>query len=1065
MNAIFKTGIPFITFLLVISGIYSFQKPAPQYTELPNELNLERKQAEILMHEGLWDEAIQQYRRIQQKCTQRNLEAFTIDLYEELLTVIVLRDDLEMSTKKAQIDKIYLEQKDPSFEGIYNGALAHLFTFYGEIDSFEQYYTKACHLYAKEERFKLEGNLNATLAFEFYMLDDLQEAQVFLKKAEIILDKKLKPQNLDLPTIYNVQTLIYDGLGEYDKALKSTLISINTLENDSLAYVLDLAYEYNNLASIYSSLKDYDNSLDYYHKALNLIRESGDYAPQELAMFIYNIGATYFEQRKINSAKESFLDALTYLDKSKVKNADILISYITNYHQLADCYQQYNNLDSALFYIKKAENINKTYTYRISTTFMIFSQIFLAQKEYSKAKTYSLKSIQKSIDVYGNKNTLLTIAYNTLSDINIAQNNYPEALSNTQKALEAISFDFSNPKGVGNPELAKVLHKGELLSTLGRKLTILKQLYKQESPLVTGDDIFATAKLTAEALEQMNRKMKDVDSKRGSLNRQALPLFEAAISSALDVVNRTGNKEYLNEAFMLSERSKSMLMADAMQGEMASSLGGIPDSLLKKLDDLQEAFAEAEKQRYEAKAADNTEMEKEMEAVVFDCKHHLNLMEHSLEEQYPKYKTLKMKSSVASVTDIQNALSPNTTFIEYFEGENDIYAFAINKKEVSVEVIPKGDDFKLNIFSFQKSLMDIKAFTAQPGIVYNAFVKKSHYFYTKLVQHAIKENTKTERLIIVPDGQLGYLPFEVLIAEPMPLLKQGTNEGADFSKLPYLVRDYKISYNYSGTILIAQQAKKGNIINGNILALAPSYASTDTPNWRKKREVNMRKKLIELPGAIDEVTKLEELYSGQFYIGQQANETVFKDCAPKHGILHLAMHGLVDQKDPEYSGLALTEDQSKDEDNFLYAYEIKQLGLQAGLVVLSACETGIGKYQRGEGVVSIGRGFMYAGAPSLLMTLWSLNDQSGAVIIEQFYKNLSEGMEKDEAIRQAKLYYLDNYPAEYTHPFMWAAFVQVGDYSSIQINHKSNWNYYIIGAVVFLLGLFLLFTLKMKKNA
>jgi CHAT domain-containing protein len=263
---------------------------------------------------------------------------------------------------------------------------------------------------------------------------------------------------------------------------------------------------------------------------------------------------------------------------------------------------------------------------------------------------------------------------------------------------------------------------------------------------------------------------------------------------------------------------------------------------------------------------------------------------------------------------------------------------------------------------------------------------------------------------------------------------------------------------------MAQQANKENIINGNILALAPSYAPIKTPPWRKKREVDLRETLIELPGAVDEVTKLKELYNGEFYVGLQANETVFKDCAPKYGILHLAMHGLVNQKDPEYSGLALTEDQSKDEDNFLYAYEIKQLGLHAGLVVLSACETGVGKYQRGEGVVSIGRGFMYAGAPSLLMTLWNLNDQSGAVIVEQFYKNLSEGMEKDEAIRQAKLFYLDNYPPEYTHPFMWAAFVQVGDYSSIQINHKTNWNYYIIGAVVILLVL-LLSIFKTRKKA
>lgn len=1063
MNTILKTYIPFLLFVLIISSIYSFQKPASKSIELPTDLKSEKKEAEVLMNEGLWDKAIQQYKGIQQKCIERNLESLANDLYEELLSVIVLRDDIEMIDKKAQIDSIYIEQHSPNLEGIYNGALAHLFTYYGEIDSFEQYYSKACQLYSKEQRFRLEGNLNTTLALEFYMLDDLQSAQRFLKKAENILETKLKPHDKDLPIIYNVQTLIYAYLGEYDKALKSNLISINTLEGDDIASPLDLAYEYNNLATIYSFLKDYNNSLNYYLKALNLIENSNDYPKEESASLIYNIAATYSKQNNYALAKEASLKALSYLNSSKRNSKEILVDYINNYHQLVSCYQHFNELDSALFYIQKAETINKIYPYRISTTYRFFSQVFLIKKEFTKAKEYASKAISKGLEAYGTKSEFISAAYNIFSDINIAQNNYTEALKNTQKALEAISIDFSDPEGVSNPESAKVLNKGELLSILRRKLSILKQLYKQENPLVTGDDIFATAKLTAEALEQMNRKMKDVNSKRGSLNRQALPLFEAAISSALDVANKTGNKAYINEAFMLSERSKSMLMADAMQEAMASSLGGIPDSLLKKLDNLQEAFADAEKQRFEAKTAGNIEKEKEMEAVVFDCKHHLNLLEHSLEEQYPKYKTLKMKSSVASVADIQGALNPNTTFIEYFEGENDIYAFAITKKEVSVEVIPKEEDFKLNIFSFQKSLMDIKSFTQQPGIVYNAFIKKSHYFYTKLIQNSIKGNTNTERLIIVPDGQLGYLPFEVLIKEAMPLLNQGTDKGADFSKLPYLIRDYKISYNYSGTLLMAQQAKKGNIINGNILALAPSYASSETPNWREKREVDLRKTLIELPGAINEVTKLKELYNGQFYIGQEANETMFKDCAPKHGILHLAMHGLVDQKDPEYSGLALTEDQSKEEDNFLYAYEIKQLGLQAGLVVLSACETGIGKYQRGEGVVSIGRGFMYAGAPSLLMTLWSLNDQSGAAIIEQFYKNLSEGMEKDEAIRQAKLFYLDNYPSEYTHPFMWAAFVQVGDYSSIQINHKSKWNYYIIGAVAALLVLLLLI-LKIRRK-
>lgn len=1062
MNYIFKTGIYFIIFLYSISSINAFQHTTSNALELPQELKLKKKKAETLANEGAWEEAILAYKTIQQECLDLNLEQLAIDLYQNLLEIIVIREDLEKMDKRVLIEAIKHKEKNARFEAIYYGALAHLSAFYNDVDSLDFYYDKACFLYQKDNRFTLEGYFNVTLANEFYYLDDLQVAQNFLKKAELILEKKLKPRNLDLPSIYNVQTSIYYGLDEYDKALKSNLIRISLLEKTPSIYLLDLAYEYNNLATIYSSLKDYNNSLDYYLKALNIIESSDNYSKTESATLICNIASTHLKLENFKEAKEASLKSISYLDLSNEKNKDILGDYINNYHQLFSCYNYFEQLDSSEYYLKKALDLNQNFPYRITTTYINYSNLFLAQKKYSDAKKYALKSITKGLEAYGTKSEFISGAYNILSDINRAQNNYEEALTNTQKALETISINFSNPKGVENPELIKVLNKGELLSTLRRKLTILKQLYQQESPLVTADNIFATAKLIAEALEQMNRKMKNINSKRDFLTKQAIPSFEAAISSALYVADKTGNKEYINEAFMLSERSKSMLMADAMQGAMASTLGGIPDSLLRKLDELQEALANAEKQRFDAKNVGDSAAEKEADALVFDAKHQLNLLEHNLEEQYPKYQTLKMKSSVASVTDIQGTLDSNTTFIEYFEGDSSIYAFVITKYDVSVSIIPKEKNFKFQVLNFQKSLMNIDAFYKQPGLVYNTFIQQSHDFYQKLVEPILQKN-QTKRLLIIPDGVLSYLPFEVLLQESIPLLKQGTNEGVDFSKLPYLIRDYTISYNYSGTMLIAQQAKKEPLSDANILALAPSYTSTISPDWREKRILNLRKLLVDLPGAVDEVSDLEGAYLGQFYYGKEATEAVFKKEASTHGVLHLAMHGWVDQKNPEYSGLILTENQTKDEDNILYSYEIKQLELQAKLVVLSACETGLGKYQRGEGVVSIGRSFMYAGVPSLLMTLWSLNDHSGSVIIEQFYKNLSEGMEKDEAIRQAKLYYLDNQASKYAHPYMWAAFVQVGDYSNIKINSKSYWNYYIIGTVVFLLVLLLTFFKTRKK--
>ncbi|BDS12103.1 CHAT domain-containing protein [Aureispira anguillae] len=1060
MRSILKTGLFFCIFLLLIGGIYAFQEAPPINNTLPVDLQISKKEAEALVNEGAWEEAITIYKEVQKKCKVLGLEAIAIDLYEELLAITILRDDLEIVDKIAVINQCKKQEEHPNFKGIYYGALAHLFAFYGEVDSLNKYYSTASQIYTQENRFKLAGNLNATLALEFYMLDDLQAAKTFLEQAEQILNEQLKPHHLDLPNIYNVQTLIYGDLGEYDKALKSNLISIKILEEDKLSHALDLAYEYNNLATIYGSLKDYNNSLSYYLKALHLIEGSKDYPKTESASLIYNIAATYSEQNNFKAAKQASLKSLSYLDSSKEENKDVLADYINNYHQLVRCYSHFGDLDSAEFYIQKAEQINKTFPYRISRTYINYAQISLEQKKFINAKEYTLKALSKGLETYGNKSELVSNAYNLLSDIATSQNKNKEALEYVQQALEAISIDFCDPNGLSNPKLDNILYKGELLSTLQRKLVVLKKLYQQETTTVDASAIYASAKLATETLEQMNRGMKDVNSKRFWLNTKVIPLFEAAILTALEIAEKTGDDNYINEAFILSERSKSMLMTDAMQEANASNFGGVPDSLLERLHSLQKSLAEAEKKRFDAHLAKDLETEKVMKEVIFDHKHHLDLLKHKFEKQYPKYYALKYETSVASIADIQNALSEKTTFIEFFEGEDNIYAFSINKESAHVETIKKEADFQITIYSFQRALMNSKAFQNKPGIVYNKFIKESHYFYNKLLKNCV--NKQAERLIIVPDGLLGYLPFEVLLTHPITALKQGTDKGADFSTLPYLIRDYKISYNYSGSLLIAQQASQKNIINGNILALAPSYAAKKTPEWRGKREVELRQNLIELHGAEKEVARLEELYNGSFHIGEQANEATFKNCAHKHGILHLAMHGLVDKKNPEFSGLAMTEDMSKTEDNFLYAYEIKQLGLQAGLVVLSACETGIGKYQRGEGVVSIGRGFMYAGAPALLMTLWSLNDQSGAVIIEQFYKNLSEGIEKDEAIRQAKLFYLKHYPAEYTHPFMWAAFIQVGDYSSVSINHKSDWEIYLGILLIAILSVFL--GIKLRKK-
>jgi len=1046
----------------LITSLYAFQQPTastPVQEELPQALELEKKEAEALMNEGLWKEATETYEGLQQKCKEDGLEENAMDLYQDLFVVTILREDLEFSEKLGVLKDYKKKEQNSNFNPIYNGAMAHLYTYYGEVDSMQKYYDLASNIYSKDDRPKLEANLNVTIAYEAYFLDKLQLSKTFLEKAEAILDEKLQLKGIDLSGIYNVQTVVYEGLGEYDKALKSNLISIARLEKDTGAYALDLAYEYNNLASIYSSLKDYSNSLAYYLKGLSLIENSADFPKEESASLLYNIGVIYLEQKNYKAAKEYSLKSLSYLSQAAEINKDILADYVNNHQQLAYSYKYLEDLDSALYHIEQAEKINENFPYRIATTYLTFGEIYLAKKDYFKTKEYFNKSLERSIEEYGAQSEFVSSAYLLLSEVASAEKRTLIALGYVQKALKSISIDFSDVEGTTNPKLDNVLYKGELLVVLSHKLKILKKLYHENTSTVKAADVYASAKLATETLEQLNRGMKNKVSKRYWLNTKAIPLFEEAIGLAIDIAEKTKDDSYLNEAFKLSERSKSMLMTDARQEVNASNFGGVPEDLIEQSEGLRETLANAEKARFDARMEGEEEEEKKQDSLIFHCKHDLDVLKHTFEEKYPKYYELKYTTHVATIEQVQEVLDEETTLVEYFEGRSNIYVFTVTKESVRAAIVEKKQDYNQRSFLFQSSLTQMRDVLDNPIDVYNRFTEESYFFYSTMLEGSLVE--KPKRLIIIPDGKLGYLPFEVLLTAPQEVIGQGVEE-ADFGALPYLVKDYIVSYNYSGTLLLAQQAAQKNIINGNILALAPSYADNTTPEWRGERETNLREHLIELPGAEEEVSKLRELFVGKFFIGADANESIFKENAEQHGILHLAMHGLVDKKNPEFSGLAMTEDRGKGEDNFLYAYEIKQLELNAGLVVLSACETGIGKYQRGEGVVSIGRGFIYAGAPALLMTLWSLNDQSGAIIIEKFYKNMSEGQPKDEAIRNAKLYYLDKFPSRYSHPFMWAAFIQVGDYSPIKIATQTSWLLLGSGGVVFLAFLFL--GVKVRAN-
>ena len=556
-------------------------------------------------------------------------------------------------------------------------------------------------------------------------------------------------------------------------------------------------------------------------------------------------------------------------------------------------------------------------------------------------------------------------------------------------------------------------------------------------------------------MEKLNRGLTNAHSKRQWLNELALPFFETAIGTSFDLAQQTGDPTYYYKALELAESSQSMLMTDAQIEQRAAQRGGIPEQHFKRYQQLQYQLRQAQKERSNTYTIQQPQRLAELDERIFDCQHQMDRLLHQFEQDYPAYRKVKYQLHWRDARQLQAALPSKTGLLEFFEGRHTIYAFYLTRDTLFVHHLDHTAAYDRQLNNFVQQLSNMAPYYEDPIAAYDAFTASAQALYQQLIAPVVPVLPK--RLLLVPDGTLSYLPFEVLLTRPVPAVGKGQAVDGNFSVLPYVLRQSTVHYLFSGSLWLEQQQSVQPPINEKILGFAPNYSLNASPPWRSNRETQLRKRLYPLVGAAREVEHLQQCYRGRYLTGDLATEAAFKAAASQYGILHLALHGLVDPTDSYYSSLALAENTDSIEDNFLYLYEIQQLPLKANLVVLSACETGIGQYQRGEGVISLGRGFVYAGVPALVTTLWSLNDASGAVLMEQFYKALSEGACKDEALRQAKLYYLDEYKQYVAHPYLWAAFITVGDYNPIVVEPISDKKYYLAVSVVLLLmvgGLF-----------
>lgn len=364
---------------------------------------------------------------------------------------------------------------------------------------------------------------------------------------------------------------------------------------------------------------------------------------------------------------------------------------------------------------------------------------------------------------------------------------------------------------------------------------------------------------------------------------------------------------------------------------------------------------------------------------------------------------------------IQRALLDNEVLLEYVLSDPDSYCFMITRGKA--HLIPLGA-------SRGRIELLVRDYLAKVRSRSDAGQTTGH-LYDILFGHVSEVRTKT-RIVVIPDGILHLLPFDAL--------QSPTGK--------YVLETSVVTYAPSATVLrLLRQQRRGQptlpfLGVGDVIydAMAASKATVSNTKDSPARGIyDLAGAHFEpLPGSRDEVVSSSEVFGTDSVVllGRQATEAAFKrEPLAKFRVVHLAVHGIASARYPERAALVLGRDPKSEEDGLLQAREIASLALNADLVTLSACDTGVGRLQGEEGNASLQRAFLLAGARATLSTLWTADDTFTAALIKQFYRNLADGMDKGSALRKAKLDLMSKF-GDRALPYYWAGFVLDGESSS-----------------------------------
>lgn len=844
---------------------------------------------------------------------------------------------------------------------------------------------------------------------------DLGRAERFYQKSlDLALKDSIRLKDRIQVSRFNL-ALIDSRNGNYELAIHTFQSIIARLQQSEMsrADTLSVAHAWINIASAYNALGDYTRSLKYNRLGLEGHRYYyGDDHPQ-IGNDLTNIGHMLEVLKRFEEALPYHFQALK-LQRSRLGEAHPVLG--NTYLNLGATYEGLGKLDSSRYYYEKAlqlyQKSRQEDDYDLILSLNNLGGVAFQKGDYQLAKQYHQQAIDQGgavnvEEIYGEALVALGLDYWALGDAESGRKYLNTGLAELRKS----SWDGSLGESIFKPSMLQAY--GAYAGTLWQSA----QLTQSEEGLVEILSLVDSGQVLLHGA-----RLSDIDAaSREAMRVNGDDLLAIGLETAYTLNQIQPDPNLIERAFRYAENAKAATLYDQIRFVEALQFSDVPESLKAQERSLKAKITHLREDLYYNQAESSREESLELYNEIDRYELRYDSLLNSLAKQYPRYFQLKHGNKIATPAELQAKLPPQSAILVYTVLDTSLILWQIeaDRKEMFRLARPAELDAQIKRF---------RELAQNPNSAITEYGPLAHQLYQTLLQEAIGTLSEDiESLIIVPDGVLSLLPFEILSLQGTP---------GSFQEIDYLFEHYAISYAYSASVF-QEQLNPAIPLNHNGV-FAGFAANYEQPQWAANQDTNLLAALVRsgefaLPAARNEVQTIADLLNGDVFLDALATESNFKANTEDYAILHLAMHALLDDENPMYSKLIFSDVGDSTSDGLLTAAELYNLRIPAQLAVLSACNTGYGKIIAGEGVMSLSRAFAYAGCPSTLMSLWKVPDQATSELMLGFYQSLDEGKSKGKALQIAKQQYLSQVKSpQLAHPFYWAGFVQMGNPLPIQ---------------------------------